>query len=102
MDLREVQSIQATYDKEHWAHAEGKDTIDHCERHISKLAGKLATIAEQHDHGVKVDLSVLENEIIPDLLIFAARLANNQGLDLNNSFPLRTALLEEHFRNKNY
>jgi hypothetical protein len=76
MDLRDVQIAQAAYDAEHWSHEPGTETISHSERHIGKLMGKIATIAEMYDHGETPDLSKLDAEVIPDLLIFAARLAN--------------------------
>lgn len=97
MNLRHVQNEQAAYDSEHWPHEPGDDTIDHSERHITKLAGKLATVAEMHDHGSPADLTQLDSEVIPDLLIFAARLANTRGLDLAELFKARTAQLRQRF-----
>lgn len=98
MDLREVQSAQARYDQDHWSHEAGAATICHSERHIAKLCGKIATIAEQYDHGETPDLSMLDDEVIPDLLIFAARLANDRGLDLETALRGRTEQLEERYR----
>lgn len=97
MDLREVQSQQAEYDKDHWAHDQGPSTISHSERHIAKLTGKIATVAEMFDHDEEPDLSQLDNEVIPDLLIYAARLANDRGIDLNEAFRSRTAELKQRF-----
>ena len=97
MDLTEAQRIQAAYDTEHWEHSPGAATIAHSERHITKLAGKIATVAEMLDHNEQPDLTQLDNEVIPDLLIFAARLANNRGINLNEAFIKRTEALQEKF-----
>ena len=97
MDLIEVQSLQEEYDKDHWAHNQGPPTISHSERHIAKLTGKIATVAEMFDHGEEPDLSQLVNEVIPDLLIYAAKLANDRGIDLNEAFRNRTKELKQRF-----
>ena len=97
MNLREVQETQAAYDANHWSHEPGEQTISHSERHITKLAGKIATIAEIYDHGEKPDLAQLDAEVIPDLLIFAARLANDRGIDLAQAFRQRTDGLKQRF-----
>lgn len=97
MNLQEVQAIQAEYDAENWVHEPGAATISHSERHIGKLMGKIATIAEQYDHGDSPDLTVLNVEIIPDLLIFAARLANDRHIDLEQAFNKRTEALRLRF-----
>lgn len=97
MNLREVQDIQAAYDADFWSHQPGPETICHSERHIGKLMGKIATVAETYDHGETPDLSQLDDEVIPDLLIFAARLANDRNIDLEEVFTARTEALRERF-----
>lgn len=97
MNLREVQDAQAAYDANFWAHQPGPDTICHSERHIGKLMGKIATVAEMYDHGEAPDLAQLDEEVIPDLLIFAARLANDRGIDLGEAFTARTEALGQKF-----
>lgn len=97
MNLSEVQAAQAAYDLDHWAHQPGQETICHSERHIGKLMGKIATVAEMYDHDEIPDLSQLDNEVIPDLLIFAARLANDRGIDLGQAFVDRTESLKLRF-----
>lgn len=97
MNLRAVQETQATYDSEYWTHEPGPETICHTERHIGKLMGKIATVAEMYDHGETPDLSALDNEVIPDLLIYAARLANDRGIDLEQAFTSRTEALRQRF-----
>ncbi len=57
--------------------------------------GKIATIAEMYDHGETPDLRTLDSEVIPDLLIFAARLANDRGIDLGRAFITRTEALRQ-------
>jgi hypothetical protein len=97
MNLREVQETQAAYDAVHWSHEPGVQTVSHSERHITKLAGKIATVAEMYDHGEEPDLTQLDVEVIPDLLIFAARLANDRGIDLAQAFTQRTEGLRQRF-----
>jgi hypothetical protein len=97
MDLHEVQAAQAAYDAEFWTHQPGPETIGHSERHIAKLLGKLATVAEIYDHNETPNLEQLDKEVIPDLLIFAARLANDRGIDLAQAFADRTEVLRERF-----
>ena len=97
MELSDVQKAQTAYDDLYWQHESGPETICHSERHIGKLLGKLATIAEVYDHGHAPDLTVLDDEIIPDLLIFAARLANDRGISLDDAFATRTEALTARF-----
>lgn len=97
MNLREVQEVQAAFDAQHWSHEPGIQTVSHSERHITKLAGKIATVAEMYDHDEMPDLTQLDEEVIPDLLIFAARLANDRGINLSQAFILRTERLRQRF-----
>lgn len=97
MNLREIQEAQASFDAAHWAHRPGAETICHSERHIAKLVGKIATVAEEYDHDGTPDLTQLDTEVIPDLLILAARLANDRGIDLRQAFAERTEALKLHF-----
>lgn len=97
MNLIKVQAAQAAYDADYWVHSPGSETICHSERHIGKLMGKIATVAEMYDHGGTPDLSQLDHEVIPDLLIFAARLANDRGIDLEQAFIARTEVLVRRF-----
>ncbi len=97
MNLREDQKTQASYDSEHWTHKPGRETICHSERHIGNLMGKIATVAEMYDHGETPNLRTLDSETIPDLLIFAALLANDIGIDLGKAFIARTESLRQRF-----
>jgi hypothetical protein len=97
MNLSEVQAAQAAYDADNWTHQPGPETICHSERHIGKLMGKIATVAEMYDHGESPNLSQLDSEVIPDLLIYAARLANDRGIDLGQAFSDRTEALKQRF-----
>lgn len=97
MNLQDVQSTQAKFDTSFWNHSPGLETICHSERHIGKLMGKISTIAEAFDHGVEPDLSRLDEEVIPDLLIFAARRANERGINLSEAFVKRTEELKLRF-----
>lgn len=97
MDLEEVQKAQKAFDEKFWAHKAGFDTIRHSSHHLGKLIGKLATYCEAMEHNEQPPATQLEQEVIPDLLIFAARLANDRGLELEAAFKQRTAELTERF-----
>jgi hypothetical protein len=96
-DLREVQSVQSGFDSDNWSHQPGFETIRHSTFHLGKLVGKVSTYCEAVEHGDTPSREILDNEVIPDLLIFAARLANDGGLDLEQLFIARTAALRERF-----
>lgn len=97
MDLHEAQRIQADYDKEHWSHARGFETTRHSTLHLGKLLGKISTYCEAIEHDGDPSPQQLHQEVIPDLLIFAARLANNEGMDLTDAFTTRTEQLRQRF-----
>lgn len=97
LNLHDVQHAQAQYDAEFWVHNPGPDTVRHSALHVSKLAGKLATAAEVIDHGETPDYTSVDEEVVADLLIYAARIANNRGIDLNKAFLERTESLRQRF-----
>lgn len=75
--------------------------ICYSECHIGKLMGKIALIAEMHDHGEAPNLSLLDNEVMPGFLIFVARLANGREINLEQAFINRTAVLKKRFLSQN-
>lgn len=62
----------------------------HIALHVTILAGKLARIEERLAHGVE-DVSVLHEEVVPDLLVYAAQLANLYNVDLADAYLTRLA-----------
>lgn len=98
--LREVQGTQLDFDERHWAHAPGFATIRHSTLHMGKLLGKLSAYCEAAEHGDRPTEAVINEEVIPDLLAFAARLANNAGIDLAEAYDNRTKALDKQFTTK--
>ena len=80
--FEEMKSIQSEFDALYFS---GGGTADEKRRHVCfhlmKLVGKVATVEERVDHG-EFDFSVFEREVIPDLLVFAAQLADLFDVDL--------------------
>jgi len=101
LDLTELQRRQAAYDAEHWAHVPGDATIEHTLSHLAKLLGKLGTYVEATQHGKAPSREQIIGEVIPDLAIFAARLANSVEPDhiwsLSDLIDEREAELRKHF-----
>lgn len=81
MGFSDLERLLEDFDKEFWKHLPGEETIDHTEDHVAKLVGKLATVSEEHGHGSNPDLTILDTEVIPDLLIHGLRLARDRGID---------------------
>ena len=93
--LHELRGIQARFDEDNFS---GADTPEgkrrHVYLHLGKLMGKFWGIEEQVDHG-HTDTSVLDTEIIPDLLVYAAQLAELQGVDLAEVYQERLEFVAE-------
>jgi hypothetical protein len=101
MDIHEIQELVREYDSRFWSHAPGIDTTVHSTLHLGKLIGKISAYCEVADHGEIPDDKLLIEEVIPDLLFFAARIANNEDLDLEEVFQNRVQSLEVRFRGDN-
>ena len=97
MTLEQVQKEQAEYDKKFWEHDRGFETIRHSSHHIGKLMGKIAGYCEESEHGELASTKQLDEEVIPDLLIYAVRLANDRGLTLDQVFEKRKEELVKRF-----
>lgn len=95
--LGEFQSAQANFDIVHWKHEPGFDTIRHSTLHLGKLLGKLSAYCEAVEHGEEPTGEILDEEVIPDLAIFAARLANDRGRQIGERIEARTRDLEYRF-----
>ncbi len=87
--LTELVSIQTAFDVDNFS---GADTPEGKRRHIflhlGKLLGKFATVEEQADHG-EVDALILGEEVIPDLLVYAAQLAELEDVNLAAAYHAR-------------
>jgi hypothetical protein len=58
----------------------------HLTLHLAKLLGKIGTVAERREHSIEPDLTVLKEEVIPDLLYYALSLAEAHDVDLQSAF----------------
>ncbi len=100
-DLSRVQRIQAAFDAENDNYPtaitpEGKR--HHTSLHLGKLLGKVMTVEERAEHG-ELDTNIIENEVIGDLVIFAAQYAEVIGIDLEEAYISR--LMDVAIRNGN-
>lgn len=97
-EVRRIWTSDTYADKFNRARALGLRHIDctHATLHISKAAGKIASIVEPADHGGNIDKLALA-QALADLLICSARLANEapEGpIDLSASTMTRLAEIE--------
>jgi hypothetical protein len=90
MDLQELQKIQADYDTHYWeVDQSDMEKIRHITLHVGKLMGKLASYCEVAEHGKELPTDQIQNEVIPDLMVYAAQLANIFDLKLENQYTAR-------------
>ena len=93
--LSELGRIQAAFDSNNFS---GADTPEgkrrHVLLHLGKLLGKFAGVEERLDHG-NVDTTVVRSDIIPDLLVFAAQLAEIEQVGLAESYLKRLEFVAE-------
>ena len=110
LNLKEIQTLQEKYDSELFDLNTAPDfeKIRHICLHISCTLGKLSRFCEKKEHVLfknrPGDTAPLENkvseEIIPDLLIHSAQLANILGDNLEELFKNRMASNLERFKKK--
>ena len=92
LTLRDLTSVQQKFDSSHFTGAsDDAGKRRHIILHLGILGGKLFRIEERLDHGA-LDRScrdVLIDEVIPDLLVYAAQLATLEGVDLETAYKKR-------------
>ena len=91
LDLSRVQRVQAVFDTENdnFLNADSPDVKrQHTGLHLGKLLGKVMTVEERAAHG-ELDTSIIEDEVIGDLIIFAAQYANALGKDMDEAYRQR-------------
>lgn len=100
MTLEEVQKDLAEYDKTYWLQEPGFDTIRHVSHHLGKLIGKVSTYCEAVEDKREADASMIDNEVIADLVMYAARIASDRGISLDEAYARRKqGLLARHNKN---
>ena len=94
--LSALQELQQFYDSKLWDIEDPKHAkVRHVHIHISKTAGRLASLIEPADHddfhgreSGKPDTQEVAN-IVADLLMHAAQLANAYGVELDSALSAR-------------
>lgn len=101
MDLAEVQTMQAEHDAHYWEVDQTNFAkIRHITLHIGKLIGKLANYVEPGEHGKELPTEQIQNEVIPDLMVYAAQLANIFDLRLEDQYRARLASKKQRLSRK--
>lgn len=69
--------------------------LEHCQMHLAKITGLLATVCEKKHHGeANEELAFVETRVA-DLLIFALKLANLYQIDLEAAYRDRLFRVEQ-------
>jgi len=100
MELEDLQSKQAEYDRKYWQHNTSElEKIRHITLHVGKLLGKLSSYCEKQEHGVNYSTNQIRDEVTPDLLVYSLQLANLLGINLEGKYLNR---LEENIKRLDY
>ena len=97
MTLEQVMATQQEFDVDYFTGAiDDAGKRRHVTFHVGILVGKLLRIEERADHGpIPEDVSsVLVEEVIPDLLVFASQLAAIAGVSLDDVYRNRLQQLK--------
>ena len=100
MTLEDVMATQQEFDINYFTGAvDANDKRRHITFHVGILAGKLLRIEERVDHGALTDelQSMLVDEVIPDLLVYASQLATLAGVSLDETYRNRLHDLEVRY-----
>ena len=87
--LEALVRLQRSFDVDNFNGAAAGDVMAkrrHVGFHVTILAAKLARLEERSDHSAEADDVVLRTEVIPDLLVYAAQLADLAGVDLADAY----------------
>lgn len=91
LSLEDLRRSQHQFDVQYFSGADNENAYAkrrHISFHLGILVGKLLRVEELADHGIE-DSSVVSNEVIPDLLVYAAQLANLSDTDLDEAYNRR-------------
>ncbi len=97
MQLRELQKIQEEHDQKFHRDVMSWNTskqVEHCVFHLTKIAGLFSTYCEKMHHGEPYDVDKLISERIPDIQIFALKLANIFDQNLEEVYLKRIEAVE--------
>lgn len=68
--------------------------LEHSMMHLAKLSGLLATICEKKHHGESNEELAFVEKRVADLLVFALKLANLYGVNLEDAYKQRLLEVE--------
>jgi hypothetical protein len=94
MTLSSVVEAQRVFDATNFVGATSPEAKRrHIVFHLGVLLGKVARAEERADHGQE-DFTVVVDEVVPDLLVYAAQLCDIFDVDLGRAYQKRLASLE--------
>jgi hypothetical protein len=97
MELRDLQHFQHEHDMKFHSQLmswEREKQLEHCTLHLAKLSGLFSAYCEQTQLGESIDATRLFAERIPDILVFALKMANLTNLDLETAYMTRIREVE--------
>lgn len=98
METRHIQKIQEEYDKEYPEHKDSNlEKIRRITSHMGTLLGKLSSYCEQ-EHETNYSNEQIKNEVIPDLIVYSAKLSNITRVDLGDVYIKRISEIQEKMR----
>ncbi len=90
METDKIQKIQEVYDKRYFGHGGSElEKIRHITLHVGKLLGKLSAYCEDHEDGRQHSTVRIQDEVVADLIFYAAQLANLTGVKLSEQYLAR-------------
>jgi hypothetical protein len=92
LTIEDLQEFQKTYDSRFVAQKgfTGSAKIEHTYAHMGKLLGRLAEyVHDLQETPESASDSDIKNKIIPDLLVYSAWLANELGINMEESYLTR-------------
>jgi len=90
ISIRDLQQFQEEYDKKFVDEKfTGFEKVRHTSLHLAKLLGKLAGYCEKMEEGVSMGSEQLENEVIPDLIVYALWLAREFNINPDEAYLKR-------------
>ena len=88
-DFDDLQETQKGYDLIYWKEKDKWKDLRHVLLHLNKLTGKIANVVEPYEHNDYQSTKELEDNCIPDLLIYAMHLARMWDINLEKKYKKR-------------
>lgn len=89
MTLSDLVQMQREFDRSYFVGATASEAKRrHIVFHLGILLGKLSRAEERADHG-EGDFTIVTEEVIPDLLVYAAQLSDIFGITLESAYKRR-------------